>query len=238
MSDDVGQYCRDIEAHLTRVNSGHLVRIVGPGFALVRRWYDDGIPMSVVVRAIEAKAERHHSGNNRRPLRIEFCEIDVRVGFDHWRRAVGLMAAAANDGGEPGAETAPDERRRASLTKHLDRGIDRLSRVAGRLDLPERLRDEVTRLLGDLTEIRAHAPQTRGANREALVARLASLDSQLGDVLRATMPNEVQERLRQDAERELEAFRDRLAPDHWQRSVAAGVDRLLRDELGLPILEI
>ena len=59
MIEDVGQYCRDIEAHLTRVNGGHLVRIVGPGFALVREWYQDGIPLSVVLRGIEAKASRH-----------------------------------------------------------------------------------------------------------------------------------------------------------------------------------
>ena len=45
---DIGEYCRQVEDHLTRVNGGHLVRIVGPGFELVRGWANEGIPLSVV----------------------------------------------------------------------------------------------------------------------------------------------------------------------------------------------
>jgi hypothetical protein len=53
---DLGEYCRRVEDHLTRVNAGHLVRIVGPGFALVRQWADAGVPLSVVYRGIDLKA--------------------------------------------------------------------------------------------------------------------------------------------------------------------------------------
>ena len=238
MTEDVGQYCRDIEAHLTRVNSGHLVRIVGPGFALVRHWHDEGIPLSVVVRAIEAKAERHRSGRNKRPLRIEFCEPDVIQGFDSWRRAVGLTPGRVGSDGagpEPSPGTA-EERRRPSITKHLDRAIDRLSRAAGRLDLAAALRDEVARLLGILTDLRGQITQARGAARDELTARLTPLDDELATVLRASVADATWQRAQQEAERELDAFRDRLPPDRWQRAVAAGVDRLLRDELGLPTL--
>ena len=37
---DIGAFCRAVEAHLCRVNGGHLVRIVGPAFdvAAERRW--------------------------------------------------------------------------------------------------------------------------------------------------------------------------------------------------------
>ena len=90
---DVGDYCRQVEDHLTRVNAGHLVRIVGPGFELVRQWAEEGMPLSVVFRGIDLRAERHRAGKSRRPLRIEFCEADVRDLFDGWRRAVGLPRA-------------------------------------------------------------------------------------------------------------------------------------------------
>ena len=42
---DVGAYCRAVEAHLTQVNGGHLVRIVGPSFDLVRRWAAEDVPL-------------------------------------------------------------------------------------------------------------------------------------------------------------------------------------------------
>ena len=87
---DVADYCRQVEAHLTRTNGGHMVRVVGAGFALVKQWADDGVPLSVGFRAIEQKAERHKAGTSKRPLRIEFCEADVRELHAAWRRAVGL----------------------------------------------------------------------------------------------------------------------------------------------------
>ena len=90
---DVADYCRQVEAHLTRINGGHLVRVVGPGFALVKQWADEGVPLSVVFRGIEHKAERHAAGASKRPLRIEFCEADVRAIYDDWRRAIGVPAA-------------------------------------------------------------------------------------------------------------------------------------------------
>ena len=34
---DLGAYCRAIEAHLCRVNGGHLIRVVGVAFDLVAR---------------------------------------------------------------------------------------------------------------------------------------------------------------------------------------------------------
>src|SRR3954464_963633 len=87
---DVGEYCRRVEDHLTRASGGHLVRIVGPGFEIVRQWAIEGVPLSVVYRGIDLKAERHRAGQAARPLRIEFCEADVRAIYDDWGRAVGL----------------------------------------------------------------------------------------------------------------------------------------------------
>ena len=141
-ADDMGEYCRRVEDHLTRANAGHLVRIVGPGFALVREWAMAGVPLSIVCRGIDDKAERHREGQAHRPLRIEFCENDVRALYDRWRRAIGLRAdvtevtegepasasgygEASSEGTERRAEGAEkSESKRPSLTKHLDRAID------------------------------------------------------------------------------------------------------------------
>jgi hypothetical protein len=92
---NVGDYCRRVEEHLTKVNGGHLVRVVGPAFELVRRWAGDGVPLSAVFRGIERKAERRAAAESTRPLRLEFCEGDVTAVFDAWRRAIGVRTDAA-----------------------------------------------------------------------------------------------------------------------------------------------
>ena len=106
MTVDVGEYCRTVEDHLTRVNGGHLIRIVGPAFELVRQWAEAGVPASVVLRGIDLKAERHRLGNSTRPLRLEFCEADVRDVYRNWRRAVGLLGSEGAENGEAIAEDA------------------------------------------------------------------------------------------------------------------------------------
>jgi hypothetical protein len=243
-SVDVGAFCRAVETHLTRVNGGHLMRIVGPGFEVVRRWATDGMPLSVVFRGIDVKAMRHHAGTSRRPLRIEFCEDDVRAEFDAWRRAVGVAAGEmpapeAAPGGaastpEDDAATAGPAAARRAATKDLDRAIERLSRAAGRVDWPDALRAAVSARLMALTEIREAARGARGDARVAVLARVAEGDAAFGAALRASAPADAVGDARREASRDLAAYRGRLAPAAWEQAVDLAADRLLRTRLGLP----
>jgi hypothetical protein len=235
---DLGEYCRRVEQHLTQVNGGHLVRVVGPGFEMVRQWAEDGIPLTVVFRGIELKAERHRAGASRRPLRIEFCDADVRETFDAWRRAIGMAgpAPAAAADTPPGAAPAEaeDERPRASLSKHLARAIDRLSRAAGRLDLPDALRDVIGATLSELTALRDAARTARGPARDDLSTRLTAIDRIFAANARAAVASDIMEALRLAAELDLAPYRSRLSPLAWTEAVNTTVDRLLRDRFGLP----
>ena len=235
---DVGAYCRQVEDYLTRGNAGHLVRIVGPGFELVRGWAEEGIPLSVVFRGIDLKLERHRAGHATRPLRVEFCESEVRDVYDRWRRAVGLGAAVRpGTAAEAAGVTADeDERKRPSLSKQLDRAVERLSRAAGRLDVPEAVREAIGGLLAELTTLRDAAKKARGEARDAIAAKLGPLDVELREVARRSAPPELITMLEREARQDLAAFRDRLPADRWQQALDATVDRLLRDRWGLPSL--
>jgi len=238
---DVADYCRQVEAHLTRINGGHLVRVVGPGFALVKQWADDGVPLSVVFRAIEEKAGRHAAGASKRPLRIEFCEADVRALFDDWRRAIGVAAApepAAIGDEAPGADTRPMNPRKRSVPKAIDRAIERLGRLAGRLELPGDFRDAMSHLIEQLSSLRDSLAHTRGSAREGLLERLAPLDRQLLDCARGVVPAEALRDIVTRAEQELAPYRERLSPEAWAKAVEVTVDRGVREHLSLPSLEV
>ena len=115
---DVAEYCREIEAYLTRKNEGHLIRIAGPVFEKVSGWAAQGVPLAVAFRGIDRYCERYYAkGPRRRPVRVEFCEADILELFDDWRRAVGVtqLADASTD------EDAPVKR--DSMAAHLDRAI-------------------------------------------------------------------------------------------------------------------
>jgi hypothetical protein len=102
---DLDQYCRAIESHLCRKNDGHLIRIAGPTFDLVRGWAEQGVPLKVALTGIDRTFERYYrKGARRRPLQVSFCEADVLDVFDDWRRALGLFGAGRSGGGAPSAE--------------------------------------------------------------------------------------------------------------------------------------
>jgi hypothetical protein len=232
---DVAHYCRQVEAHLTRVNGGHLVRVVGPGFALVRQWADDGVPLSVVFRGIEQKAERHAQGASKRPLRIEFCANDVRALYDDWRRAIGVHATMPETGDAVASTTSASKRR--SVPKAIGRAIDRLGRLAGRLELPEDFRDAMSRLIEQLASVREEMSRTRGEARQHMLERLAPLENELLDHARRIVPADALRGITAQAEQDLAPYRDRLQPEAWARAVSVTVDRGVREYLDLPSLD-
>src|SRR6185295_11602907 len=100
------------------------------------------------------------------------------------------------------------------------------------------LRDACDRVLQELLDIRSLARQARGAARDELVARLPALDTVLTQVLRTHAPEALRTRLQAEAAAELASYRSRLSSEAWERSVDVTTDRMLRERLNLPVLEL
>ena len=216
-------YCREIEAYLCRKNDGHLIRIVGPAFEQVTGWAREGIPLKVALAGVDRYFERYYrKGPRRRPVRIEFCENDVRDAFDDWRRVVGVISPAP-------------EARRASLATHLERVLARLTALRGSTQNAIVLGDAVERAVRRVDAMQADAKR-RGEARDALVAELDAIERELTDAARAAMPAADRERLTAEAETELAPFRGRMLPDSYARARTAAFERLLREHFALPVL--
>jgi hypothetical protein len=243
----VADYCREVEAYLTRVNGGTLIKIVGPAYVLVRSWQEQGIPLSVVMRGIDQKAERHQrgAGARGRTLHISFCADDVQELFEQWKRAVGMMAVGADDGegesragrSEPQLRRNEEPTKKPSLSKHLERVTERLSRLLGRNDLPEAFLERVNHVIGVVAATRESAKGARGPAREEAVEALRPLDRVLVDAARATLTPAESAALEAQAASELAAYRGRLDPAAWEEAVKATAARLVRERFALPVVD-
>lgn len=225
------EYCRQLETYLCRKNEGHLIRIVGPVFEQVCGWAMQGVPLTIAFRGIDQYCERYYAkGPRRRPVRIEFCEADILDLFDGWRRAVGVTAAP--DAGANDASTV----RRDSLPAHIERIITRLTGAragARRSEGFHRLVDDAVR---ELDRIRPGAKQARGDDRRALIDRLAELDRALVGAAAAELGEPRAAALRAEAEAEIAPFAIRMSADARSRAVSVAFERLVRDEVGIPVL--
>ncbi|MEQ1757850.1 MAG: hypothetical protein ABL986_05990 [Vicinamibacterales bacterium] len=229
MTEDQGEYCRQVEAYLCRKNDGHLIRIVGPAFEAVCGWAARGVPFAIACQGIDRYCERYYAkAGRRRPVQIQFCEADVLDLFDHWRRTVGISRVSETDADFPEPGEQP---RHGSLSAHLERAIARLTALRGSFGPGDEAIDRVVR---ELDTVRASARGARGAAREALLDRLRDIDVELLACARDATPHAEMAALTVEAEGELAPFRERMPPDALARAIQTTVDRLLRMRARLP----
>lgn len=224
------EYCREIEAYLTRKNDGHLIRIVGPSFERVRRWAEQGVPLKIAFAGIDRRFERYYAkGPRRRPVHVDHCEPDVLDAFDAWRRAVGVTA------GLSAASVAESRPRRDSLTTTLERAVARLTtlRAGATPPIPSAVLAEI---VAELDPIVAAARTARGDSREAIASKLGALDRRMLDAARSHAGAALLGELQAQAAIDLEPFAERMPAAAWRQALASAVDRALRDRLGLPAL--
>lgn len=222
------EYCRGLEAHLTRRNDGHLIRVVGPAFEMVCGWHARGVPFKIACHGIDRTIDRYYAkGPRRRPVRIEYCEADVLDAFDEWRRAVGVRTAAEADAARP---------KREGLATAIRRAIGRLTALRGSSAsgaIAEATLDDAVRRLDALA---ARAERARGAARTALVAELEAIDASLLDAAERGLSRDLLAELQAQAERDLAPFRDRMQPESFRAARQAAFLQLLRAQAQLPML--
>jgi hypothetical protein len=245
---DLDGYCRSIEAHLCRKNDGHLIRIAGPTFDLVRGWAEQGVPLKVALAGIDRTFERYYrKGARRRPLQVSFCDADVLDVFDDWRRALGLAGDAGPDGTggrgprlAPGAPATAGEPgrtgRAASLPLHLERVANRLTLLRGDPGNDPAIEAALAAAVLEMDAHREAARHARGTARMALIGRLAALDEELLSLARGRLSAGQLQQLAREAADTLAPFRERMPRDAYDAAHAAALARLVREHAGLPVI--
>ena len=241
----VGQYCRRVESYMCQKNDGHLIRIVGPTFDLVRGWADGGIPISVVERAIDRTYTRYYAiGTKRKPVRVEYCEQEVVVLFDEWKRAVGIgkISPVQLDESKIKDDTASAIQavaRKRSLSSHLEEVGGRLEtwtfECGGSVadsDLSRCVEEPASVVSG----IRVGADRLRGSSRTAVLEQLTELDARFIDCARSIADDKLLKRLQAEATESVKPFRSRMSQDVFDDTVRIATDRLLVGYFRLPLV--
>ncbi len=236
----VEEFCRQVEAYLCRKNDGHLIRIVGPAFEQVCGWAAKGVPLNVAMRGIDRYFDRYYAkGPRRRPIRIEFCEPDVLDVFDEWRRALGITITDTTHAEAPtaaidAAASPAQARRHESLPAHLERVVARLTALRAGED--RSLDATLDEIVYEIELARAGAKAVRGDARQTLIERLRALDRRLLDAAHAHCDAQMMDALTAEADADLAPFRGRMAPQTYEQSRRAAIERLLRERRKLPIV--
>jgi len=231
----IADYCRAIETYLCRKNDGHLIRVTGPSFDLVTGWAMQGVPLKVACAGIDRCFERYYrKGPRRRPVKIDFCEADVLEVFDEWRRAVGIPSTVQSAVVSPQSPSPQSPAARHSLRAHLERVVLRLSEARARGALGAAFDTLIDRAAAELDAARAKPGGLRGEARQAVIARLATLDADLLEAAQGTLDDPARLEIARAADEELSAFRAGMTPDAFADARQRAIARLVRERFGLP----
>lgn len=187
-------------------------------FQLLREWWRDEIPLSAVRAGIaEVFARRRERGESDPVVSLGYCRHAVR---SHAKRAAEMQVGAHDDGGP----AIPDSRARLqALSTDLSRAAD-TQRTGNR-----RVADVIDRFA---TTVEAASELPSSTLEEHLFALESALLANCLETLDESRRGQIEDRARREAES------TSATPDASERAYRALRDRLLREALDLPRLEL
>jgi hypothetical protein len=241
-------YFTEVEEEFVRRRGKPL--LVSPlDWALIESWKNAGIPLHVVLRAINKSFDAYDARPRkyRKVNSVFYCQQEVEASFAEYRLAqVGGGPASDNKPASEAAAKTPSNRPAVEpfpkplLMEFLSRSDTELRAAAkvanegGRGEIENAINRARTRL----QEITGEVEAAQAVNAEAIEHDLDAIDRILLGGARREAGDEGAARLREEAEAQLKAYRKKMDKAIYEQTLENFVARRLRESNGLPRLSL
>lgn len=243
-------YFTEVEDAFVRRRGAHM--LVSPmDWALIETWKELGIPLHIVLRAIEsafdafdARPRRHRRVNS-----IFYCQQEVESCYADYRRA--MVGAAEGDleadneaaetrGGGPDLDDPDSPFPRSRVESFLTRVAGELGDARARAESTElaRFAEALGRAGERLAEIRASLGSTARMDAEGLERDLTSLEDVIALALTEHLPPETVDGARDEAKAQLKAYKKQMDKAIYQQTLDKFIARRLREIYRIPRLSL
>jgi len=244
-------YFTEVEEEFVRRRGKHML-ISALDWALVESWQAAGIPLHIVLRAIneafdgyDARAEKYRKVNS-----IFYCQQQVEASFAEYRLAqVGRdqpLAAQSSPTPEGAGSHSPKSARKEAafpkdiLFQFLARCDDELREAASRAAASGRtaLESAIVRSRERMKEIISEVGLSAGVNAEALERDLDGIDRMILEAARESLGEEELKRIRSEAESNLRSYRKKMDKAIYEQTVQNFIARRLRETNNIPRMSL
>jgi hypothetical protein len=239
-------YFTEIEETFVRRRGKHL--LLSPlDWDLMQTWKALNIPLHVVLRGVEKAFDSYESRPRNRSVKsLYYCQEEVEAQFAEWlesQRGAGPAGAAEAEG----VETAEAQESRGLpfprpvISAHLAESRAALEQSFERQRAKGHggeLCEALARAAARLAELEKDFAASARPNAEQLENSLSDLESLLDRALRASLPAELLEEKRAQAEEQLGAYRKRMERAAYEQTLDNLLARLLREECRVPRLSL
>ena len=238
-------YFTEVEEEFVR-RRGKPLMISPLDWALAESWKNAGIPLHIVLRAINETFDTYAKGQKlRRVSSLFYCQQSVESAFAEYRLAqVGAPAfESIQEADSKKSKSRPATKQVEAFSKDdLLEFLGRCDRELGSaLTLASghpHLEQALARARIRLTEIASEIDRSSWTDCEALERDLDSLDRMLLESIRDSISEEDFIAIREDAQKQLRSYRKKMDKQIYEKTIDNFVARQLREMIGLPRLSL
>ncbi|HZT59902.1 MAG TPA: hypothetical protein VFA21_14925 [Pyrinomonadaceae bacterium] len=240
-------YFTEIEDTFIRRRGRHL--LLSPmDWALIESWKEMGVPLHVALRGIERAFDSYEARPRHRSVKsLMYCQEEVEAQFAEWlesRRGASSPSGvdeggAVEKGSVESAGGLPFPR--AVIAAHLAECRDALMRAQEKrneLAGVDALSETLARASSRLEELAADFDAAARPDAEKLERSLTDLEALIDRALRESLPAEVVEEKRAEAEEQLRPYRARMERATYEQTLDNLLAKALRERAGVPRLSL
>jgi hypothetical protein len=215
-------YFTEIEDTFVRRRGKHL--LLSPiDWAMIEGWRDRGIPLHIVIRAIENVFDGFDKNPGPRSIKgLLYCKEEVEAQFVEWSA---MQAGKAKEGSTDGSQEFSPER----IVEHIEKVIAELEESKN----PD-LREDIERAIERLRQLaREHSNDLETADRS-----LSDIENLLEHSLLTRLDPARLAEVEKDIASQLRPFKSQMDPDAYMQTSRVMILKRLRDEEGIPRLSL
>jgi hypothetical protein len=215
-------YFTEVEEHFQKVRGTGLFLLSPLDWALIESWKNAGIPLTAVLRGIEAAFEKWRNRKTKTKTRIinslAYCTQAV---IEEAEAMAGVEAESKPQEAEP--PFSLDD-----LRRHLSEGLDAVRKLAD-----PNFRSIATALEAILKDLDSHYE-----NLEELEQRLTALEEKAASIARIQQSEEDLFQTRRDLERQLKQYRGKMTTEQLAMLEKQYLERHLLEGSEVPRLSL
>jgi hypothetical protein len=197
-------------------------------WALIEGWQERGIPLHVVLRAIESVFDgfEKQPNQNRTIKSLFYCREEIEAQYAEWAAA---QVGSHRDGNRPLITDDPESEQptRERIVAHIQKAIGALRAV----DEPGLLED-VDRAIARLEELLTNL----GDDLEYIDQTLYDIESFLDRAMLTNTEKEHLKKLKKEVTTQLKLYKSAMDADAYKNTVDLMLRKCLREDLRIPRL--
>lgn len=231
-------YFSEIEDTFIRRRGKHLM-LSPMDWALIEGWKERGVPLHVVVRAIEHAFDSHDAKKQQRTVKtLLYCQEEIEAQYAEWLQSrVGAQA-------EPAADQFVDESKspfpRDLVLAHLGRSLDTLDKLGAerRRTNQDELSEALSRAVTLLSEIKEDYESAAQPEARKLEDSLTGIERLLDDAIQKSASEIELNSLTAEVDAQVKPYKRQMEKVAFQQTRENLLRKRLREYFGVPRLSL